>query len=116
MLQYNNNGSNAVNHDSMRSSSMNTSFHEAEHELNASKWDSFKRFWRDVYMKLRHPRLFLRKRKLLIPVRFHELRHHFIEQNGLTPKFKVSVSSVISKLILFCMDCISNSMCIVCIG
>ena len=57
-----------------------------------SKWGTVKLFFQDVYMKLRYPRLFLRKRKLMIPVRFHELRHHFIEQNGLSSKFKVSVS------------------------
>jgi hypothetical protein len=95
MLQKNSNtssNSNMVNHDSTRSSSLNTSFHEAEESNNPSTWESFGRFWKDWYMKLRYPRLYLRKRKLLIPVRFHELRHHFIEQNGLTPKFKVSVS------------------------
>lgn len=91
MLQNNTNESNLVNHDSARSSSLNASFHEADHEFNLSK-SKLQQFWKDMYMKLRYPRLYLRKRKLLIPVRFHELRHHFIEQNGLTPKFKVSVS------------------------
>eukprot|EP00804_Cyclotella_cryptica_P005212 CCRYP_018899-RE/>CCRYP_018899-RE protein AED:0.10 eAED:0.10 QI:455/0.55/0.8/1/0.55/0.7/10/382/1227 len=40
--------------------------------------------------KVRHPNLTRRKYKLLVPIRFHELRIHLIAQNNLPPKFKVS--------------------------
>ena len=84
---------------SMRSSSMNTSNeNDQEGEIQLSKWDSIRRLLHDSFMKLRYPRLYMRKRKLLVPVRFHELRCHFIEQNGLSSKFKVSVSHEVSTL------------------
>lgn len=92
-LQYSTYGSRGGT--SNHSSSLNNSMHESnEMELDGgiiSRWGSVKIFFQELYMKLRYPRLFLRKRKLMIPVRFHELRHHFIEQNGLSSKFKVSV-------------------------
>lgn len=40
--------------------------------------------------RIRHPNLTRRKYKLLVPIRFHELRVHLIAQNNLPRKFKVS--------------------------
>ena len=70
---------------------LGNSLHDAEQEMrDASACGSVKRYLHDFSMKLRYPRLYFRKRKLVVPVRFHELRHHFIQQNGLSSKFKVS--------------------------
>lgn len=70
---------------------LGNSLHDAEQEMRgASACGSVKRYLHDFSMKIRYPRLHFRKRKLEVPVRFHELRHHFIKQNGLSSKFKIS--------------------------
>lgn len=58
--------------------------------LAASCWRSFRNAAYRVAFKIRHPRLSRRKDALLVPIRFHELRAHFIESNNLPPKFKLS--------------------------
>ncbi|KAL3802312.1 hypothetical protein HJC23_007137, partial [Cyclotella cryptica] len=74
-----------------RSSSCNISSEENEQDSDKlSVLKSFRKYIHDSVTKLRYPRLYLRKRKLLVPVRYHELRCHFIEQNGLSSQFKVS--------------------------
>lgn len=45
---------------------------------------------RDIAFRIRHPYMSSRKKALIVPVRFHELRAHFIESNNLPQKFKVS--------------------------
>jgi hypothetical protein len=78
----------------MRSSSFRIS-EEDNNEQTLEEVGVMKKPWRFVqgfFMKLRYPRLYIRKRKLLVPIRYHELRCHFIEQNGLSSKFQVSVS------------------------
>ena len=45
---------------------------------------------RDIAFRIRHPYKSSRKKALIVPVRFHELRAHFIESNNLPQKFKVS--------------------------
>ena len=70
---------------------LGNSMHDPEQEVrDISAFGSVKRYLHDFSMKIRYPRLYFRKRKLVVPVRFHELRHHFIKQNGLSSKFKVS--------------------------
>ena len=77
----------------IRSSSCNISSEENEQDSdNLSVMNSLRKYIHDSLTKLRYPRLYLRKRELLVPVRYHELRCHFIEQNGLSSQFKVSVS------------------------
>ena len=44
----------------------------------------------DIAFRIRHPYLSARKKALIVPVRFHELRAHFIESNELPQRFKVS--------------------------
>ena len=44
----------------------------------------------DIAFRIRHPYISSRKNALIVPVRFHELRAHFIESNKLPQKFKVS--------------------------
>ena len=51
---------------------------------------SFEDVVKDIVIKLRYPRLSRRRRQLLVPIRFHELRAHFIDSNDLPQKFKVS--------------------------
>jgi len=43
-----------------------------------------------LLLEIGHGKLMGRYRRLLVQVRFHELRVHFIELNGLHPKFRVS--------------------------
>jgi hypothetical protein len=50
----------------------------------------FREFLDQTKARIRHPGLIRRYNKLLIQVRFHELRIHFIEANNLPLKFKVS--------------------------
>jgi hypothetical protein len=45
---------------------------------------------KDLAFKLRFPRLHRKRKRLLTPIRFHELRAHFIDANNLPPKFRVS--------------------------
>lgn len=52
--------------------------------------DYFRETINDISLRVRHPQLSHRKRELLVPLRFHELRAHFIDTNNLPPKFKVS--------------------------
>lgn len=40
--------------------------------------------------RIRHPRLSRRRNELLVPIRYHELRTHFLETNDLPSSFKVS--------------------------
>jgi len=56
----------------------------------ASIRDYFRETINDISLRIRHPQLSHRKRELLVPLRFHELRAHFIDTNNLPPKFKVS--------------------------
>ncbi len=56
----------------------------------ASVRDYFREAINDLSLRFRHPQLSHRKRELLVPLRFHELRAHFIDTNNLPPKFKVS--------------------------
>lgn len=77
----------------IRSSSCNISSEGNEQDSDKlSVTNSLRKYIHDSFIKLRYPRLYLRKRGLLVPVRYHELRCHFIEQNGLSSHFKVSVS------------------------
>ena len=57
---------------------------------SSSCWASFKETLHDLTFKIRHPHISRRKNQLLVPIRFHELRAHFIDSNNLPPKFKVS--------------------------
>ncbi len=57
---------------------------------SSSWWDIFHREVRDLTFRIQHPHLSRRKNQLLIPIRFHELRTHFIDSNNLPPRFKVS--------------------------
>ena len=50
----------------------------------------FRSMLSDIAFRIRHPYLSSRKKALIVPVRFHELRAHFIESNNLPQKFKVS--------------------------
>jgi uncharacterized membrane protein len=52
--------------------------------------ESLRRVFSDLALKIRHPQLHRRRKKLLTVIRFHELRAHFVESNNLPPKFKVS--------------------------
>lgn len=45
----------------------------------------------DLAFKARYPYLHQKRRRLLTPIRFHELRAHFIDSNNLPPKFRVSL-------------------------
>ncbi len=45
----------------------------------------------DIAFQVRYPRLYQKRKKLLAPIRFHELRAHFIDANDLPPKFRVSL-------------------------
>ena len=79
-------------------------FDRLDHELQKNDEDNDRSFlhrapsirtWfhdsmNDIAMKLRHPHLARRRHELLVPLRFHELRAHFIDSNNLPPKFKVS--------------------------
>jgi hypothetical protein len=53
-------------------------------------WTSIKESLSHLALRIRHPRLYRRRDKLLTIVRFHELRTHFIESNNLPAKFQVS--------------------------
>lgn len=55
-----------------------------------SCWSSFREALHDAAFKVRHPGLYRRRKQLLLPIRFHELRAHFIDANDLPSKFKVS--------------------------
>ena len=50
----------------------------------------FRNTLNDIALTIRHPFLSSRKKSLIVPVKFHELRAHFIESNNLPQKFKVS--------------------------
>lgn len=54
--------------------------------------------WKRIYRFLRHPLLQRQYYQLLLQVRFHELRMHFLESNGLPLKFRVSDYLVQSEL------------------
>ena len=54
--------------------------------------------WKRIYRFLRHPLLQRQYYQLLLQVRFHELRVHFLESNGLPLKFRVSDYLVQSEL------------------
>lgn len=45
----------------------------------------------DLAFKLRYPHLHRKRKRLLTPIRFHELRAHFIDSNNLPQKFRVSL-------------------------
>lgn len=45
----------------------------------------------DLAFKLRYPHLYRKRKRLLTPIRFHELRAHFIDSNNLPQKFRVSL-------------------------
>ena len=62
----------------------------SESESDSSCWKHFQDSCYDLAFKIRHPHLSRRKYELLVPIRFHELRAHFIDSNNLPPKFKVS--------------------------
>ncbi|KAL7553150.1 hypothetical protein ACHAWF_016399 [Thalassiosira exigua] len=51
---------------------------------------SLRKAFRDLAFRVRHPRHHRRMNALLVPIRFHELRAHFIESNELSDRFKVS--------------------------
>jgi len=56
----------------------------------SSTWELFREALSDLSFRIRHPHYSRRKEQLLVPIRFHELRAHFIDSNNLPPKFKVS--------------------------
>eukprot|EP00542_Grammatophora_oceanica_P020144 CAMPEP_0194027918 /NCGR_PEP_ID=MMETSP0009_2-20130614/1952_1 /TAXON_ID=210454 /ORGANISM="Grammatophora oceanica, Strain CCMP 410" /LENGTH=1205 /DNA_ID=CAMNT_0038667123 /DNA_START=99 /DNA_END=3716 /DNA_ORIENTATION=+ len=53
-------------------------------------WISMRKLWRTIKLTIRRPVLKNRHRRLLMQIRFHELRVHFLRRNGLTLKLKVS--------------------------
>jgi hypothetical protein len=55
-------------------------------DLEVDNWFAPRRLWKS----LRRPALRRKYKKLLVQVRFHQLRIHFIEGNGLPLNFKVS--------------------------
>jgi hypothetical protein len=57
---------------------------------SSTLWKSIKESLSHLALRIRHPRLYRRRDKLLTIVRFHELRAHFIESNNLPAKFQVS--------------------------
>lgn len=57
---------------------------------SSTLWTSIKESLSHLALRIRHPRLYRRRDKLLTIVRFHELRAHFIESNNLPAKFQVS--------------------------
>jgi hypothetical protein len=57
---------------------------------SSTLWTSIKESLSHLALRIRHPRLYRRRDKLLTIVRFHELRSHFIESNNLPAKFQVS--------------------------
>lgn len=96
----------AVLHPAQNQSSPSTSSCEHEDgENDATKRNSGKRHlnsilgfndgsWRDIFYRLwdllRYPQLMQQYNSLLIQVRFHELRVHFLQAYNLPPKLKVS--------------------------
>ena len=72
--------------------SMPTSVHDSNNgsDLFPGNRKHFRSMFKDIAFRIRHPYLSSRKKALIVPVRFHELRAHFIESNNLHPKFKVS--------------------------
>lgn len=56
----------------------------------SSYWRSFQKGMHNLAFRIRHPQLSRRNNQLLVPIRFHELRAHFIDSNNLPPRFKVS--------------------------
>lgn len=57
---------------------------------SSTLWTSIKESLSHLALRIRHPRLYRRRDKLLTIVRFHELRAHFIESNDLPAKFQIS--------------------------
>jgi hypothetical protein len=53
-------------------------------------FQSFRRFVRSIVQFIRNPVLTRKYRKLLVQIRFHELKYHFIESNKLPLTLKVS--------------------------
>ena len=68
--------------------------HQQQQQSSSSSsstlWKSIKESLSHLALRIRHPRLYRRRDKLLTIVRFHELRAHFIESNNLPAKFQVS--------------------------
>jgi hypothetical protein len=64
--------------------------HDVNENRSSSWWYSFHHEVRDLTSTIHHPMLSRRKNQLLVPIRFHELRAHFIDSNNLPPRFKVS--------------------------
>jgi len=60
------------------------------HDETAEEPLTFNGAWRNLKQRIRHPLLVNRYNKLIVQVRFHELRMHFIKANGLPVKFMVS--------------------------
>jgi hypothetical protein len=54
---------------------------------NLTRW---KYFFVEIYHNIRYPALKRKHRQLLVQVRFHELRKHFLKANNLPEKFKLS--------------------------
>ena len=61
-----------------------------QHDEAAEEPFSMQAAWRNIQQRVRHPLLVSRYNKLLLQIRFHELRMHFIKANGLPIKFRVS--------------------------
>ena len=53
-------------------------------------WDMLQAACKRAKNRFRHPHLSRRRNELLVPIRYHELRTHFLETNDLPPSFKVS--------------------------
>jgi hypothetical protein len=63
---------------------------ESQTSFCRKSWESFRGAMYDLASRIRHFRLYRRREELLMIIRFHELRVHFIEGNNLPPDFNVS--------------------------
>ncbi len=70
--------------------SIPASVHESGNGFFPENQKYFRSMFDNIAFRIRHPYLSSRKKALIVPVRFHELRAHFIESNNLPQKFKVS--------------------------
>eukprot|EP00978_Attheya_sp_CCMP212_P048626 scaffold552171_cov63-Attheya_sp.AAC.1 len=61
--------------------------HKGDDSSTLTKW---KHFFVEIYHNIRYPALKRKHRQLLVQVRFHELRKHFLKANNLPEKFKLS--------------------------
>eukprot|EP00550_Attheya_septentrionalis_P002838 CAMPEP_0198292428 /NCGR_PEP_ID=MMETSP1449-20131203/11992_1 /TAXON_ID=420275 /ORGANISM="Attheya septentrionalis, Strain CCMP2084" /LENGTH=1551 /DNA_ID=CAMNT_0043991461 /DNA_START=169 /DNA_END=4821 /DNA_ORIENTATION=+ len=65
-------------------------FLSERHNGDSSTLTKWKHFFVEIYHNIRYPALKRKHRQLLVQVRFHELRKHFLKANNLPEKFKLS--------------------------